>query len=216
MLRVPGSRTDLLALQAPAAPTCASSTPRWTRSRLAQAHPDRQVVFFAVGFETTAPANAMAVAARRRARPAQLQHARQPRARAPGDDRDPRRARLPGAGVPGRRPRLRGHGLDRVRADRAALPGADRRNRLRAARPDRGHPDGRPPARERAGPRWRTSTPARCAATGNTAAQDAIRRVFAIADRAWRGIGTDRRQRPRARGGVRRVRRRAPLRGRRG
>ena len=29
--------------------------------RLAQSHPDRQVVFFAVGFETTAPANAMAV-----------------------------------------------------------------------------------------------------------------------------------------------------------
>lgn len=29
--------------------------------RLAQAHPDKQVVFFAVGFETTAPANAMAV-----------------------------------------------------------------------------------------------------------------------------------------------------------
>ncbi len=29
---------------------------------LARKHPDRQVVFFAVGFETTAPANAMAVA----------------------------------------------------------------------------------------------------------------------------------------------------------
>ncbi len=29
--------------------------------KLAQAHPDRQVVFFAVGFETTAPGNAMAV-----------------------------------------------------------------------------------------------------------------------------------------------------------
>ena len=29
--------------------------------KIAQRHPDRQVVFFAVGFETTAPANAMAV-----------------------------------------------------------------------------------------------------------------------------------------------------------
>jgi hydrogenase expression/formation protein HypD len=29
--------------------------------KLAQKHPDRQIVFFAVGFETTAPANAMAV-----------------------------------------------------------------------------------------------------------------------------------------------------------
>jgi len=35
---------------------------------LAKAKPDRQVVFFAVGFETTAPANAMAVAEARRQR----------------------------------------------------------------------------------------------------------------------------------------------------
>ena len=32
------------------------------RVRIARANPERQVVFFAVGFETTAPANAMAVA----------------------------------------------------------------------------------------------------------------------------------------------------------
>ncbi len=38
-----------------------SSTRRWTPSTLAQAHPDREVVFFAIGFETTAPANALAV-----------------------------------------------------------------------------------------------------------------------------------------------------------
>ena len=29
--------------------------------KLAQKHPDRQVILFAVGFETTAPANALAV-----------------------------------------------------------------------------------------------------------------------------------------------------------
>ena len=40
---------------------CASSTRRWTPCQLARQHPERQVVFFAIGFETTAPANAMAV-----------------------------------------------------------------------------------------------------------------------------------------------------------
>jgi len=39
----------------------ASPTRRWTLLRLARENPQRPVVFFAVGFETTAPANAMAV-----------------------------------------------------------------------------------------------------------------------------------------------------------
>ena len=43
------------------AATCGSSTRRWTRSKLARENPDRQVVFFGIGFETTAPANAMTV-----------------------------------------------------------------------------------------------------------------------------------------------------------
>src|ERR1700760_2604678 len=60
MLRVPGSRGDLLERKL-----------RWLDVRivyspldavsLAATHPDRQVVFFAIGFETTAPPNAMAV-----------------------------------------------------------------------------------------------------------------------------------------------------------
>jgi hydrogenase expression/formation protein HypD len=41
--------------------TCASSTRRSTRWTSPAVNPDREVVFFAVGFETTAPANAMAV-----------------------------------------------------------------------------------------------------------------------------------------------------------
>ena len=40
---------------------CASSIRRSTALKIARANPDRQVVFFAIGFETTAPANAMAV-----------------------------------------------------------------------------------------------------------------------------------------------------------
>jgi hydrogenase expression/formation protein HypD len=60
MLRVPGSQTDLLALKARGADVRVVYSPI-DAVRLAREHPDRQVVFLAVGFETTAPANAMAV-----------------------------------------------------------------------------------------------------------------------------------------------------------
>ncbi len=61
MLRVPGSTTDLLALKARGADVRIVYNPL-NSLKIALANPDRQVVFFAVGFETTAPANAMAVA----------------------------------------------------------------------------------------------------------------------------------------------------------
>ncbi len=60
MLRVPGSRGDLLSCKARGADVRIVYSPL-DALRLAQANPDKQVVFFAVGFETTAPANAMAV-----------------------------------------------------------------------------------------------------------------------------------------------------------
>ena len=41
--------------------TSASSTARSDALKLARENPDREVVFFGIGFETTAPANAMAV-----------------------------------------------------------------------------------------------------------------------------------------------------------
>lgn len=60
MLRVPGSENDLFTIRA---------TGRDIRVvyssldavKIAQENPDKQVVFFAIGFETTAPANAMSV-----------------------------------------------------------------------------------------------------------------------------------------------------------
>jgi hydrogenase expression/formation protein HypD len=60
MLRVPGSHTDLLSLKAQGADVRIVYSPM-DAVRMAVAEPDREVVFFAVGFETTAPANAMAV-----------------------------------------------------------------------------------------------------------------------------------------------------------
>jgi hydrogenase expression/formation protein HypD len=66
MLRVPGSHGDLLSLKARGADVRVVYSPL-DAVKLAAANPERQVVFFAIGFETTAPANAMAVwQARRR------------------------------------------------------------------------------------------------------------------------------------------------------
>lgn len=60
MLRVPGSSMDLLTLKAKGADVRMIHSPLEALT-LAQADPEKQVVFFAVGFETTAPACAMAV-----------------------------------------------------------------------------------------------------------------------------------------------------------
>jgi hydrogenase expression/formation protein HypD len=60
MLRVPGSRDDLLKVKARGGDVRIVYSPL-DAVRLAREHPERRVVFFAVGFETTAPANAMAV-----------------------------------------------------------------------------------------------------------------------------------------------------------
>jgi hydrogenase expression/formation protein HypD len=60
MLRVPGSKTDLLEVKAHGGDVRIVYSPL-DAVALAERHPDKQVVFFAVGFETTAPANAMAV-----------------------------------------------------------------------------------------------------------------------------------------------------------
>ena len=60
MLRVPGSECDLQQIRARGGDVRVVYSPL-DALELAIKHPDKQVVFFAVGFETTAPANAMAV-----------------------------------------------------------------------------------------------------------------------------------------------------------
>src|SRR5947208_13338998 len=66
MLRVPGSHGDLLQLKSQGSDVRVVYSPL-DAVNLAAAHPERQVVFFAIGFETTAPANATAAwVARRR------------------------------------------------------------------------------------------------------------------------------------------------------
>ena len=60
MLRVPGSTVDLFNVRAKGGDVRVVYSPLESL-KIAQANPDKQVVFFAIGFETTAPANAMAV-----------------------------------------------------------------------------------------------------------------------------------------------------------
>ena len=60
MLRVPGSKGDLFSIRASGGQVRVVYAPI-DAVKIAAENPDKQVVFFAVGFETTAPANAMAV-----------------------------------------------------------------------------------------------------------------------------------------------------------
>lgn len=58
MLRVPGSESDLLTLKSRGAAIRVVYSPL-DCLRIARENPEREVVFFAIGFETTAPANAI-------------------------------------------------------------------------------------------------------------------------------------------------------------
>lgn len=60
MLRVPGSTQDLFSIRSKGGDVRVVYSPL-DAVRIAQQNPDKQVVFFAIGFETTAPANAMSV-----------------------------------------------------------------------------------------------------------------------------------------------------------
>ena len=60
MLRVPGSHGDLLTLKGRGADVRVVYSPL-DALRIARENPRRRVVFFGIGFETTAPANAMAI-----------------------------------------------------------------------------------------------------------------------------------------------------------
>jgi hydrogenase expression/formation protein HypD len=60
MLRVPGSEKDLLAVKAAGGDVRIVYSPL-DAIKLARQNPEKKIVFFAVGFETTAPANAMSV-----------------------------------------------------------------------------------------------------------------------------------------------------------
>jgi hydrogenase expression/formation protein HypD len=65
MIRVPGSEGDLFRVKSAGGDVRIVYSPL-DAVRIAQDNPDKQVVFFGIGFETTAPANAMTVQVARR------------------------------------------------------------------------------------------------------------------------------------------------------
>ena len=65
MLRVPGSRNDLFQIRSNGGDIRVVYSPL-DAVRIAEENPEKEVVFFGIGFETTAPANAMTVVEARR------------------------------------------------------------------------------------------------------------------------------------------------------
>ena len=183
--------------------------------KIARENPDRQVVFFGIGFETTAPANAMTVYQAKRLGIENfsllVSHVLVPPAIAAIMESPT--CRVQAFLAAGHVCSVMGTGEYPPLAEQ--VRGTDRGHRIRAARHPRGHPahgdsaGGRPsragerlPAR-RAAPRA-TPPPRRCCSD-----------VFEVTDRAWRGIGMIPEQRLAAAPKLPRVRRRAPVLGHR-
>ena len=156
---------------------------------IAAANPGRQVVFFAIGFETTAPAKRHGGVDGEATRLDELQRSGLARPGAAGDDGHPRRSRQPRAGLPRSRPRLHGGWLRGVRTDRAratasrsSSPDSSRWTcsrgcyqavrQLEAGRAEVENAYGRAVRRE-----------------GNPASRALIDEVFEVCDRKWRGVG---------------------------
>jgi hydrogenase expression/formation protein HypD len=187
MLRVPGSSQDLFRVKSEGGDVRVVYSPL-DALKIARENPDRQVVFFGIGFETTAPANAMTVYQAKTARRRELLAAGVARAGAAGDRRD--------HGVAGCRVQAflaAGHvcsvmGTGGVPAAGREVPGADRGHRLRAA----GHPGGHPAPvvqLESGRHELENAYPRAVRAEGNPAAMAMLRDVFEVTDRTWRGIG---------------------------
>ena len=133
MLRVPGSESDLLVLKSRGADVRVVYSPM-DCLKIARANPDKKVVFFAIGFETTAPGNAMAVWQARKAGHQKFLGAGLARPRAAGDGLDSAIARSTACRVfsgPGHVCTVMGYEEYEPLAER--FQGADRDHRLRAA-----------------------------------------------------------------------------------
>ena len=133
MLRVPGSDSDLLILKSRGADIRVVYSPI-DCLKIARANPDKKVVFFAIGFETTAPANAMSVFQARKQGIKNfsilVSHVLVP----PSIASILAIAAQSRAGLSRAGARLHGDGLPRIRANRGAVQSSDRHHRIRTAR----------------------------------------------------------------------------------
>ncbi len=187
MLRVPGSREDLFSVRARGGDVRIVYSPL-DATRIAADHPDKQVVFFGVGFETTAPANAMSVLHAQRlgltnfsmlvshvlVPPAMEAILSSPTNRVQGFLAAGHVCTVMGTGEYG--PLVQKYGVPIV------VTGFEPLDLIEGVRQvvellEAGTPD------------LRNAYPRAVTAAGNTVAQQALADVFAVTDRQWRGIG---------------------------
>ncbi len=188
MLRVPGSVKDLFQVKSEGGDVRIVYSPL-DAVKLAIKNPDKQVVFFGVGFETTAPANAMSVHL------AKMQglknfsmlvsHVLVP----PAIESHHAIGEQPRAGISGRGPRLQRDGLLAVSppwprniACRLSSPALSRSTSWK----DCGAPSCNS---KKARARVENAYERVVTFEGNREAQRLLGEVFEVCDRAWRGIG---------------------------
>ncbi len=188
MLRVPGSSRDLFGVKSAGGDVRVVYSPL-DAVELAARHPDRQVVFFGVGFETTAPANAMAVVAAQRRGLTNfsllVSHVLVPPALQALLESPVRRVQaflLAGhvcsvMGTGAYEPLVERHGVPMVVTGFEPLDILEgiRRTVLQL---------------ERGEARVENAYPRAVTAAGNPVAQAVLQDVFEVTDRVWRGIGT--------------------------
>ena len=138
MLRVPGSSSDLFRIKSAGGDVRVVYSPLDALT-IAKENPGRQVVFFGIGFETTAPANAMTVYQANRLGYRELLPTRLARSGPAGDGRDHGFARVPRAGISGGRACVQCDGNVGVPGAGREVQGPDRRHRIRAAGSAGGH-----------------------------------------------------------------------------
>lgn len=187
MLRVPGSSRDLFAVRAAGGDVRIVYSPL-DATRVAVDNPGKQVVFFGVGFETTAPANAMAVVhAQRLGLPnfsMLVSHVLVPPAMTAILSASTNRVQ--GFLAAGHVCSVMGTSQYVPLVDRFRVPivvtGFEPIDLLEGVRQ-------LVELLESGRPQLRNAYPRAVTAAGNTVAQDVLGRVFTVVDRQWRGIG---------------------------
>lgn len=188
MIRVPGSSADLFRVKSQGGDVRIVYSPL-DAVKLAQANPDKQVVFFGIGFETTAPANAMTVVMAKRLGLTNfsllVSHVLVPPAIRTIMDSPAHRVQ--GFLAAGHVCTVMGTSQYGPIVERYRVPivvtGFEPLDVLEGIRRVlRQLEEGRA--------ELENAYPRAVAAAGNPAAQDVLNDVFTVCDRAWRGIGT--------------------------
>ena len=215
MLRVPGSSQDLFSIKSAGGDVRVVYSPLDALKHRPVDNPDKQVVFFGIGFETTAPANAMTVYQARRKNIANfsllVSHVLVPPAIAAIMESPS--CRVQAFLAAGHVCSVMGTSEYPPLTEKYQVPIVV--TGLRAARHPRGHPAHGRSSWRRGGTSCENAYPRVVPAEGNPAAMEMLRDVFEVTDRTWRGIGMIPRQRLAALAAVRRVRRRGAVLGER-